>query len=407
MKIQPEIISKPSKLIQEYPELSSQAYGKQPTIADYPRLGEIRAKAFWQENEPRLKDITTMVKYPKEEIQYLNYMAKLSSEFKPSGKGSSAPTTTSIKPGAGAGTPRVISKSFGGKTIGGLSKEPSLKSMGVSEPALKESGKVSVGSRADYRGKAGSMKPMGEFKQAGTRQIALSEQLPAVEGMTIGRVSPQSQRGGVPAMFTLPKQLEVVTVTEPELEFAQESRRRQDAGLMPAFVSSQRSALEMSRDSMSAMGVESVSRQRNALAQMVDLARDSGLRQREGTETVMRRELASIREPETIPDIFTYVGTRTTITPVTTIITRQPTDLILPPYETTITKPRPVIEPPFVKIPGEFLPPGSGRGTPRYGARYRSKATTYAVGADLLGASRGSFTPIKMPKRKPFKMPKF
>jgi hypothetical protein len=86
-----------------------------------------------------------------------------------------------------------------------------------------------------------------------------------------------------------------------------------------------------------------------------------------------------------------------------------------PPYSPVKTPPySPVKTPPYspVKTPpwgpptkGGVLPGGS-RGGAWYGSRYRSTVATHPVGADYLGASRGSFRSMRMPKMK-FKLPKF
>jgi len=65
---------------------------------------------------------------------------------------------------------------------------------------------------------------------------------------------------------------------------------------------------------------------------------------------------------------------------------------------------------------GGWAPPfGGGRGSPQRGHGIRSAVATHSVGADLLGASRGSFTPMTMPRGKKgkkmgmpsFRMPRF
>lgn len=414
VKVKPEIVSKPSKLIQEYPELSSQAYGRQPTIANYPRLTYIKARAFWQEKQPTVRDIMLMVKYPKEEIQSINYMARMAREFKPSGGETGVSPATITKSGAGAGASRVISKQFGGKTIGGLSKEPSLKSMGVSERITKAGGGgTTIGSRADYRGKSGSMKPMGGYKQASSQQVVMSEQLPVVEGMTTGKMRQPSQQTGIPGMFMIPQRVGVVSVIEPELEFSQMSMQKRGVGMSIAgvYASDQLSrgvsGTETRQRQFSGLDLGQTQKPRNILEQMQELRQTPAQRVEHIGDAALRKEFGVVSIPGTA--FVTDIATRSDITtvPAMTTVYKPMTDLLNPPVDITITTTKPRIKIPPAE-PGIGLPTifGGGRGSPRYGAYYRSKATTYNVGADLLGASRGSFTPMRIPKLK-FRMPRF
>lgn len=132
-------------------------------------------------------------------------------------KGATAPKATTGKyPGApDSGTAKVGGmRIVGGKSTPALSREPSLKSMGIRESASLSPGGTTgikdMGQRIDFRTQPrGSMKPF--TKMAGGQGI-LSEELPVVEGATARSGYRYSSSG-------------VVGVTRPQLEFRQDRRQ--------------------------------------------------------------------------------------------------------------------------------------------------------------------------------------
>ncbi len=130
-------------------------------------------------------------------------------------------------PAFDSGTPsgRIGTKTVGGKKVSGLSREPSLKSMGITGSAKEPSSRGtsgSIGQRFDYRGtQSPTMKPMnpGSYKQAVGQSLIFSEELAPVEGMTQGKVSMPAR---VQSQFG-------ISVVRPELEFSTKSMTRQSA----------------------------------------------------------------------------------------------------------------------------------------------------------------------------------
>jgi hypothetical protein len=126
--------------------------------------------------------------------------------------------------------------------------------------------------------------------------------------------------------------------------------------------------------------------------------------------------------PKFTPDITKvpekpYVPfTEKTKTPVITTPEKPYVPFREPPPDPVFPK-KPIPPEPIIPIGGGgWAPPfGGGRGSPQRGYGIRSAVATHSVGADLLGASRGSFVPMTMPRGKKgkklgmpsFRMPRF
>jgi hypothetical protein len=196
----------------------------------------MRIKAYLQENP----DMFTNVWFrPNAKISEINYKsglgragsAKYDSGAIPSMK---MPAMPNVPTGRVSGT-----KTVGGRETKALSREPSLRSQGISERSSPGGKSIQIGRRADFRGQPASekMKPMdlSRIKKAAGMGI-LSEQLPQIEGMIEGRSRQSNQMfGGAPSL----RQYGGASVrnVEPQFEFGQDSRSRQEQAAGIAMLS--------------------------------------------------------------------------------------------------------------------------------------------------------------------------
>ena len=220
--------------------------------------------------------------------------------------------------GSRMGGTRVI----GGKTTSALSSEPSLKSIGreISSGSTTSTGFAEKRS-IDFRGSPASqtMKPMG--KQAkGTKQSAaiisqMREPLPTVEGMTVGKVSPQQQR------FVSPLQLPQIRRTEPtyevESEVMQTRKQRQEVIFSPQLTGYE-SLTGVTTARQQSTEISKRAEQQRASAIMQDVRRAQTFETARATS--QRQTLGITRDVSTLLD--TEYGIRQTITPSKTTAQR-------------------------------------------------------------------------------------
>jgi hypothetical protein len=419
------------------------ATGKQPGLAGYigEKAGAAGERLFGA--RPRYPEITRPTVAPEEEFSFAYqrtslaekhealvdwmYKPRLSKIIPPSTWGETKPMFAMTAPAAAGeagrpstktgGTPDSGPSKFrktivGGRERMGLAKEPSLKSMGIREgPAAGTSPMEGAGRRTgyaqDFRGKPLSekMKPMrpetygvketGAKQAAGGRSALLTEQLPRIEGMPEVAVRGQQQQfRSFGAVFQAqPRGREVVSVTEPELEFSQTTRIRQEQMTMPAVLTARAQAMgsltEIRTDTR--ISQEVIQRQRQDVFPVVAVRVAQG--QRTGTSQRLDQEssriLDLVRGTDRITDQATRTGSRIVTIPRTTTRTGQRT--------TTDTR---ITEVPWdwgwtrdittdKKITGGYYPPGggdSGRGVGRSRYAFREEIPLISV---LLG-SEGS-----------------
>jgi hypothetical protein len=314
------------------------------------------------------------------------------------------PTVPSTKPmvsklPSAPAVSRMDTKIVGGKVVSGLAREPSMKSMGSVEKSSSFSSGPSIGTRTDFRGKSGAMKPM-DYKRAESQQAILSEQLPEVEGMTVGKMQGQAPQIVSVIRFAPTQSFDVMMETKPIFATSQQSLMMTQRGTLQS--EGQMFERESSRKSKSEVvqfvkteRISSVARE-SAIGRVPITSMRTGVDVMPTTANIVGQDIGRTNRQ----DLRTGFETRTIQNPE--IIPKAPQR----PFAKAPQRPFavPTATPTFV--PPTLLP-GSGRGSPYYGSRYRSTTATYRVGADLLGASRGSFSPMRMPKRKPFRMPKF
>lgn len=156
-------------------------------------------------------------------------------------KGSPLSSEKTFSPGSSSLGTRIV----GGKTVSGLRNEPSLKSLGVEGEATQSLGTRSIGTSVDYRNMPKtSEKPY--TKLAGQEQIVLTEELPAVEGMTKGNIQPSGKVLGSVSVLLPEMQLEDVSAGIASMinsESAVESIASRSQGLVFATLQSSPSML--------------------------------------------------------------------------------------------------------------------------------------------------------------------
>lgn len=314
----------------------------------------------------------------------------------------------------------------------GLAKEPSLKSMGMSEVPSGEPGAIqkTIGRTTDFRGSApAKMKPM-DFKVQSGGQGVLTEQLPIPEGMNTGQIRPQETRFfGAPSlsgiqteqirsnevmqpatastrMFSpniagLQQQQRhgVVQVVEPSLGFSQDSKTRQ--GVMLGFDQVVRPVQGTRQDQYQMRTpfseVATVARQ----SQFVSVAPAYSTRWGSETASTSRRVTDVIRTPSQDNTV------RQSIRLDTRLDTKVGQEQKQTPGQMQITRPHtPFNEPIIPKIPGGLPWGGAGGESPFSRKRKAAFVETFNMGLDMgfLGrkgrASKSFTTPAKY-KRKP------
>jgi len=252
---------------------------------------------------------------------------------------------------------RISSRTIGGKSVSGLSREPSLKSDSIPAERIKTG--FAKQRSVDFRGnpQSSTMKPMG--KQAVGVSL-LREPLPVVEGMTQGKMSPQQRtQSGISSSLSVG----AVSVIQPEFEFAQTSRTRQEQSFVPQSLTRQFSAQVMGTSTRSSMEVLQRSKQDRVTSVFADIGRTStqGLRNKQdsrreqdvlfGTDSrTIRTPIVSSRQSITTKPTFDTTSRTTSI-----ITTRQ-----TPWIETTLKK-TPITPPPTILPFGFNFQPGSNQ----------------------------------------------
>jgi hypothetical protein len=381
----------------------TKAYGKQPTIFDrlndiskqgeqvepsrkfitektsntlsekvYPKETlSIKLDAYLQENPNIARDIKSQIIRPEQEISDINKMYELNKAYKPNVKTVDTNGISQSISKSTAGSPasinRMGTKIVGGKSVSGLSREPSLRSMGR-EPTTVSSSEGFAKSRSiDFRGnpKSETMKPMGEqakgVKQSATAIQVMREPLPVVEGMTTGKIS-EVAINVLPyqASLQVPRTTQrTETTIEPELAFSQESQTRR--GVMQVPIVSQMQSLEttqlMKVDTL--QEITQKSKQETAFAQLTGVVSESK------QNKFIMADRASEFERATAYDTTIKTERGTIITPVVDITSRVAQDTktsqVVEPIQTIKKE---IITPPIIPIPGiPWLPSGGGGGT--------------------------------------------
>jgi hypothetical protein len=300
----------------------------------------------------------------------------------------------------------------------GLAKEPSLKSMGVSERAASIGKSTLRGEQVtDFRGKPISerMKPMerGTYgpqgAQAAGQPRLLMEELPKVEGMTQGRVSPQEMRfvSGAPSLQQSGR-TGVVQVTEPSLAFTQERRQQQFARVIPVVSVTPAAMVSSAVESRTWQGVSQAARQAQITSVIPSFGQTTEARTTQASRQASTRDYT--RDLITTPIIrtglitsftpFQTTDTRTTQTTKTSQITETK------PYKDTWTKPWGET---FIERGGGggAWPGGASGATPGRHPRRAAFMETFMMGLDVgfgMGGRRPrakSFTTPKKYKTKP------
>jgi hypothetical protein len=323
--------------------------------------------------------------YPEAEIARLNANARMgiSQTMEESIRGASTTPYGKTISGTNIGKTFEGSRMTGTKTIGGvettaLAKEPSRSSVRTTDVGGTTT-RTQLGTRTDFRGQQGAMKPMKESslgyqgKQA-SGASALSEVLPKVEGMPATRQA--APQGTIP--FMLPTfaiaayqpsaiaartetvvaapqafiQAQLVQVLGADMPVTQESQRRQESAIMPAFAiaSGQKSDVVVSPIS----DVLSRSMQQQATQQMV------ASQSKPASDVLRMSESASGRYQ--VPDVASNVRSESIITPISEQRQSQiqRTTEIVPTRQTTIERGFVPIIPPVIIPP--IFPGGLGGG---------------------------------------------
>jgi len=356
------------------------------------------------------------------------YEPRLAKVIAPSTFGETKPIGGFITTTVGGATPEAAGKPAGKPPASGafrktqygtgLAKEQSLKSMGVSERAAPVGKSTLRGEQVtDFRGKPVSerMKPMerGTYgpqgAQAAGQPRLLMEELPKVEGMTQGRVSPQEMRfvSGAPSLQQSGR-TGVVQVTEPSLAFTQERRQQQFARVIPVVSVTPAAMVSSAVESRTWQGVSQAARQAQITSVIPSFGQTTEARTTQASRQASTRDYT--RDLITTPIIrtglitsftpFQTTDTRTTQTTKTSQITETK------PYKDTWTKPWGET---FIERGGGggAWPGGASGATPGRRPRRAAFMETFMMGLDVgfgMGGRRPrakSFTTPKKYKTKP------
>jgi len=316
--------------------------------------------------------------------------------------------------GKPAGTPPAPA-SFRKTPYGtGLAKEPSLKSMGVSERAAPVGKSTLRGEQVtDFRGKPVSerMKPMerGTYgpqgAQAAGQPRLLMEELPKVEGITQGGIAPQEMRfvSGAPSLQQAGR-TGVVQVTEPSLAFTQERRQQQFAGVIPVVSVIPAAMVSTAVESRARQGVAQAARQAQITSVIPSFAQTAETRTTQAARQAATRTYA--RDLITTP--ITRTGMATSVTPFQAVDTRTSQETKR--TQITETKPfidtwkKPWVEPVIERGGGGFAWPGGAVGGGGTRKRKAAFMETFMMGLDISLRGRRtkvakSFTTPKKYKR--------
>lgn len=340
-----------------YPEGTSM--GKQIGLAN------IAVKSFIQEGGVS-KGLTALGKvghttYGETPIAF----AGVTTPFKEPG----APSITKGKPPEGGTGKRVTQeKVIGGRVVSGLAAEPSLKAMGISEKPSGLKGRQTFRS-VDFRGKPSSerMKPMdlSKTKQAAGQGLRLlTEELPSVEGMTQGKVTPRP--------------VGVIPVIIPRTEFANvrvSELLRRELGVIESA--------QMQRAGQERVSEEALKRRMEFTQSLgVKPISEGQTKQEQQREVLRETRVTQMQTPSLKIDVIptSKVTQKQTVRQVTTA-TR-----ITTPRETTITTPRitKVPQKTMLKVPGTVptIPYGGG-GAGARGERGRRFTKELRVGTGI------------------------